>query len=143
MSVEITQIKEKITEIRGKKSEDRGQKTEVGRQIFCFLFSVFCFLSPVFAQEAGYAFSKTDRDPFSPLISKSGVLLIPREVNLGGLVIKGIIYSKESPVAIINDEVVEKGGNIGDYLVLDIEEKRVILKKGDQEFILKLEEDEE
>ena len=100
------------------------------------LIHPFCF------GEGKYAFKLTGRDPFSPLVSKNGVLLIPREVDLGGLVIKGIIYSTNSPLAIINDEVVERGENIGDYLVLEIEEKRVILKKGDQEFILKLEEDE-
>ena len=125
------------------KEQDRRQKLEVRRQIFCFLFSVFCFLPSVSAQETRYAFSKTDRDPFSPLVSKSGVLLIPREVDLGGLAVKGIIYFKESPVAIINDEIVGIGENIGEYFVLEIEEKRVILKKGDQEFILKLEEEGE
>ena len=36
---------------------------------------------------------------------------------------------------------VEKGEKIGDYLVLEIEEKRVVLKKGDKEFVLKLEEE--
>ena len=124
------------------KEQDRRQKPEVRRQIFCFLFSVFCFLSPVFAWESKYAFKPTDRNPFSPLVSKSGVLLIPHEVDLGGLNLRGIIYSEKDPVAIINDEVVEKGDNIGEYLVLEIEKKKVILRKGNQEFILKLEEEE-
>jgi len=131
MSVQITQVKEKIAEIKREKV------------VFLFIFFISCFLSSVSAQETRYAFSKTDRDPFSPLVSKSGVLLIPREVDLGGLAVKGIIYFKESPVAIINDEIVGIGENIGEYLVLEIEEKRVILKKGDQEFILKLEEEGE
>jgi len=95
------------------------------------------------AQESKYAFKPTDRNPFSPLISKNGVLLIPREVDLGGLNLRGIIYSEKDPVAIINGEVVERGDSIGEYLVLEIERKKVILKKGDQEFILKLEEEEE
>jgi len=129
MSVQITQVKEKIAEIKREKV------------VFLFIFFISCFLSSVSAQETRYAFSKTDRDPFSPLVSKSGVLLIPREVDLGGLAVKGIIYFKESPVAIINDEIVGIGENIGEYLVLEIEEKRVILKKGDQEFILKLDEE--
>ena len=133
MSREITQIKEKITEIK-----------KIKFIWILGLWSMVYGLWPgvCFAQETGYAFKASDRDPFSPLISKSGALLIPREVDLGGLVVRGIIYSKESPVAIINDEVVERGQNLGDYLVLEIEEKRVILKKGDQEFILKLEEEE-
>ncbi len=137
MSVQITQIplraqvKEKITE---------GKKEKL---VFLFVFFIFCFLFSVSAQESRYAFKPSDKDPFSPLVSKNGILLIPREVDLGGLVIKGIICSEESPIAIINDKVVGKGENIGDYLVLEIEEKRVILKNGDQEFILKLGEEEE
>jgi len=128
--------------MRGKmKEQDRRQKSEVRRQIFCFLFSVFCFLTSVSAQETGYAFKPTDRNPFSPLISKSGVLLISREIDLGGLNLRGVIYSEKDPVAIINDEVVERGDSISGYLVLEIERKKVILKKGDQEFILKLEEE--
>ena len=99
------------------------------------------FIYPFCFGEDKYTSKLTDRDPFSPLVSKSGVLLIPREMDLGGLTLKGILYSKGSPVAIINDEVVERGENIGDYLVFEIEEKRVILKKDDQEFILKLEEE--
>lgn len=121
---------------------------EIKKEKFILIFGLWSLVFglwsiTVFARETGYAFKPSDRDPFSPLISKSGVLLIPREVGLGGLALKGIIYSKNSPVAIINDEVVERGGGIGDYLVLDIEEKRVILKKGGQEFILNLEEEEE
>jgi len=109
--------------------------------IFFIIFLSLVFVYPFCFGEGKNLFKITDRDPFSPLISKSGVLLIPREIDLGGLAIKGIIYSQDSPVAIINDEVVGRGEKIGDYLVLEIEEKRVILKKDDQEFILKLEEE--
>ncbi len=99
------------------------------------------FIYPFCSGEDKYIPKLIDRDPFSPLVSKSGVLLIPREFGLGGLILKGILYSKGSPMAIINDEIVERGENIGDYLVLEIEEKRVILEKDDQEVILKLEEE--
>ena len=70
------------------------------------------------------------------------MILIARKIDIGGLNIKGIIYSETSSVAIINDEVVGKGDEIGEYFVSEIEEKRVILRKNDQEFILKLEEEE-
>ena len=109
--------------------------------IFFIVFLSLVFVYPFCFGEGNDLFKIIDRDPFSPLISKSGILLIPREIDLGGLAIKGIIYSQDSPVAIINDEVVGRGEKIGDYLVLEIEEKRVILKKDDQEFILKLEEE--
>jgi len=112
--------------------------------LFIYFLSVVCCLLPVVcsAQEAADVFEVSNRDPFSPLVSKNGTILIPREVDLGGLVVKGIIYSKKSPVVIINNEVLSRGENIGDYLVLEIEKERVILTKDNQEFILKLEEDE-
>ena len=124
------------------KAKRKAQSAKRRRQIFCFLFSVFCFLSSVSAQETRYAFNKADRDPFSPLISKSGVILIARKIDIGGLGLKGIIYSETASIAIINDEVVRKGDKIGEYFVSEIEEKRVILRKNDEEFILKLEEEE-
>ena len=91
-------------------------------------------------QEVKYPFGPSDRDPLAPLVSKSGLVLIPREMDFTGLSLKGIIYSKEGAVAIINDEVVREGGSIGDYTVFKIEEKSVILKKGNEGFTLKLEE---
>ena len=82
-----------------------------------------------FSQQYKYSFSEEDREPFSPLISKSGVVLMPREVDFIGLSLKGIIYSDKGAVAIINDEVLRDGDSIGDYTIVQIERKRVILKK--------------
>lgn len=87
-----------------------------------------------------YPFGPSDRDPLSPLISKSGLILIPRELDFTGLSLKGIIYSEEEAVAIINDEVLKEGDSIGEYTVIKIEEKNVVLKKGNEGFTLKLEE---
>ena len=112
------------------------------KMVSLLIFFISCFLPSVFAQKTEYAFSKMDRDPFSPLVGKNGLILIQREIDIGGLNIRGIIYSKDSSVAIINDEVVKKGETIGGYIILKIEEKKVILKKGSEEFILKLEEEE-
>ncbi len=126
----------------------RGYRSKVSiligekKAAFLFGFFAFCFLSSVSAQETRYTFSKKDRDPFSPLVGKNGLILIQRKIDIGGLNIRGIIYSRDSSVAIINDEVVEEGGTIGEYLILGIEEKKVILKKDNKKFILKLEEEE-
>ena len=126
----IMQIEEKIIQIRGEK------------MVFLFIFFVFCSLSFALAQEDRYGFSSADRDPFSPLISKRGTILIAHKIDVGGLNIKGIIYSEVSSVAIINNEVVKEGDKIGEYLVLEIEEKRVTLIKGDEKLILILEGEE-
>lgn len=111
------------------------------KRITLFLFFITaCAAHAHGAQEASYPFSSTDRDPLSPLVSKSGQLLLSRELDETGLHLKGIIYSQGKSVAIINDEVIKEKGIIGAYTVVSIEQKKVILKKGNEEFILKLEE---
>ncbi|MCM8831153.1 MAG: hypothetical protein NC918_03050 [Candidatus Omnitrophica bacterium] len=95
-----------------------------------------------FVINSRYVFTSNNRDPFVPLITKSGQLLIskPTEKNIN-LFLKGIIYStKNDSIAIINDEVVSEKATIGDYVVVSIEKERVILKKDNEEIILKLEE---
>jgi len=93
-----------------------------------------------FSQQQEYPFSEENRDPFSPLINKKGVVLMPREIGFIGLSLKGIIYSDKGAVVIINDEVLREGDSIGDYTIVQIEKKKVILKKNNEGFILKLEE---
>ncbi|MBU1112265.1 MAG: hypothetical protein KKH93_00100 [Candidatus Omnitrophica bacterium] len=117
------------------------------RIILVFLSGVLALPFGVLAQgnlenkkSSTYVFSSSQRDPFSPLVSKNGLILIVREIDIAGMVLGGIIYSQGESVAIVNDEVVKTGGFVGEYKVLSIEEKRVVLEKDGQEFILKLEE---
>ncbi len=104
------------------------------------LFGFLIFIRGSSGQEHKYPFDSSNRDPLDPLISKSGLVLIPQELDFAGLSLKGIIYSQKEAVAIINDEVVKEGDSIGEYTVLKIEEKKVILRKGNEGFTLKLEE---
>ncbi|MFH1876522.1 MAG: hypothetical protein ABH865_06500 [Candidatus Omnitrophota bacterium] len=112
-----------------------------GKRIILIVFLLYAgrVLPAAFAQE-GYAFTSKDRDPFMPLVSKSGQLLLKQEIDATGLRLQGIIYAVGRSVAIINDQVLPEGGAIGDYVISTIEQKQVILKKDSEEFILKLEE---
>ncbi len=103
--------------------------------IFIFVGIIILFFSAV----VNYA--EEERDPFLPLVNKNGLVLIPTEVDVGGLQLGGIIYSEESPVAIINQEVLKREEVIEGYEIMAINEKEVILKKGNDEFILKLEDE--
>jgi len=91
-------------------------------------------------EKTDYIFDHTDRDPFAPLVSRSGIVLIPRKIDVTNMSLGGIIYSEKESIAIINDEVVKTGETIGDYRVVAIEENEVVLEKDDQAFTLKLEE---
>lgn len=108
------------------------------KEIILFICVAVLFLEHV---SLALAWAQQDRDPFSPLVNKSGLILIPREVDIDGLSLGGIIYSESTPVAVINDEVLEEGETIGGYVIVAIEEKSVILKNANQEYVLKLEEE--
>ncbi|MDD3296342.1 MAG: hypothetical protein PHU64_03170 [Candidatus Omnitrophica bacterium] len=113
------------------------------KKIFPLLLAAFLsnFFQNGFSQSSRYAFNDSARDPFEPLVNKAGFILIPKEIDVTGLAVQGIIYSKDLPLAIINGEVVKQGDYIGDYNVVQIEVKRVILKKGNESFTLTLEEE--
>jgi len=97
-------------------------------------------LSVAYPKSDNYPFSKKDRDPFVPLVSKGGLILVPQEINFANLELHGIIYSNGRSLAVINGEVLEVGEQIGEYTVIEISEKEVALRKGKEVFTLKLEE---
>ncbi|MBN3040523.1 MAG: hypothetical protein JW867_05305 [Candidatus Omnitrophica bacterium] len=118
------------------------------RILILLFFYFLSFNLLILAQEqekekavSGYPFDSNNRDPLSPLIDKSGAILIHKEVDLEGLNLKGIIYSNTAPLAIINDEVLSEGQEVGGYIILEISEKEVKLQKGNEGFTLKLEEE--
>ena len=61
-------------------------------------------------------------------------------MDFTGLSLKGIIYSEGKSLAVINDEILGVGDTIGEYTVLEIGEKKVIIKKDNEGFTLNLEE---
>jgi hypothetical protein len=107
-------------------------------RVFIFFYAISFIFSGT-----SLSYSQEPRDPFSPLISKNGLILIPREIDISGLNLRGIIYSPKGSLAIINEEVLRTGDTIGDYSILEINEREVILRKGDgnEGFTLRLEEE--
>ncbi len=60
------------------------------------------------------------------------------------LVLKGVSIGKEKKnYAFINDEIVAEGEKVAGYEVVKVEKKRVLLRKGKEEFYLVLPEEEE
>lgn len=109
------------------------------KRIIFSAWILFIWVTLLFAEEDKYPFNNGSRDPFSPLVSKSGQLLIHKEATQGGLALKGIIYSPRGSLAIISDEVFKKDDKINDYSIMKIGRKKVILKKGKEIIVLKLE----
>ena len=70
-----------------------------------------------------------NRDPF--------VVELDRAASMSELKLQGISYGKDGAgFAFINNEIVKKGGKIGDYEVSEVLKDRVLVKKGSQSFYL-------
>lgn len=104
------------------------------REIFIFLLS-FCLLPFAFCRAQGeFVYdAKSKRDPFIPLVTSEGGLLLEKEENIAGILLEGIIYDKNGlSYAIVNGEVVKAGDKIGDYQILKVEKNKVIFIKEGQ-----------
>ena len=71
------------------------------------------------------------RDPFVPLVNKSGVLIRRTDSTFGfeisQLNLEGILWDEKRPLAIINGKIVGIGDAISKSKVMDIERKKVYL----------------
>lgn len=104
-----------------------------------YLFILGIIFTNLFVYSKNYSYSSEDRNPFYPLIDIYGRILIPKKIDIANLSLEGIIYSKNNPVVVINGEILREGDGIGEFTILKIESKKVILKKADKTHILKLE----
>lgn len=96
--------------------------------LFIFIFYVFSFGEGEFVYDA-----KGKRNPFIPLVTSKGELLLEKEENIAGILLEGIIYDKNGlSYAIVNGEVVKVGDKIGDYQILKVEKNKVIFIKEGQ-----------
>ena len=59
-------------------------------------------------------------------------------MTVKGLILDGIMWDKEKPMAIINGEIVKIGDRIGDNIVVEIKQDSVILSDGTKDFELQI-----
>lgn len=106
-----------------------------------FLIAIVA-LPTAFLLAQGTTFTYNDhgrRDPFWPLISPSGAILIyDANVTFSDMILEGIIYDPQGEkLAIINTKVVKAEDNVGGFFVVKIEPNYVVLSKDGQEFTLR------
>lgn len=109
------------------------------------LFIVFSLSLASLATADNFVYDgKNARDPFWPLVSSEGVLITyDTEFVISDLNLEGIMFStKEQSVAIIDGKVLRVNDKMGDYSIDQIQPDKVILKKADQTFELKLKKGE-
>lgn len=73
------------------------------------------------------------RDPFSAAVMQS------EKVSVHGLSLSGIVWDKDKPSAIINNNICAGGDIVNGYVIRGIKKDKVIFTDGNQEFELKLE----
>jgi len=112
---------------------------ELGLLALCALYFLNLQPNRGICENNKYPFNSEQRDPFSPLITEGGQLLIKKTIGPAGFVLKGIIYSEGGSVAIIGDEVFKENDIINNYKIMKISKKKVLLEKGTDVIILKLE----
>lgn len=86
------------------------------------------------------------RDPFFPLVDKEGNLLpeIRPVSDIVELNLEGILWDdKGESYAIISGVVLRAGDMFGDYKVIKIERKRVVLNRAGEEVTINLSSEEE
>ncbi len=115
---------------------------------YLFIFTLFVLgtgmmLFVCFSDAEETAFSYSDngrRDPFWPLVSPSGAVLVYGEnIDFADMTLEGIIYDPRGErLAIVNGKIVKASDNVGGFAVISVEEERVVLQKDGKEFILQL-----
>jgi type II secretory pathway component PulC len=111
------------------------------RYFFSLIFLLSC-VSICLAQE-GYQYPYSalkERDPFRPLISDNGDILIREKREQGNFLIQGIIYSGQESTVVINNEIYTAGDIIDGYTIKKIEPYEVIFDKDGIESVVQWEE---
>jgi hypothetical protein len=80
------------------------------------------------------------RDPFLSLVSPSGTILnYDNDIEMSDLSLQGVMAGADGQnIAIVNGKVLKINDKIGEFVVDEINPDNILLRKGEQELILKL-----
>ena len=106
---------------------------------------VCCGHCLVFAGDSdGFVYDdKGRRDPFWKLISSTGAIVnYETDLMITDLELQGIMSGAAGNIAMINGKVVRKNDKVGQFVIQDITDDWVLLKKDQQVFKLRLKKEE-
>jgi len=103
------------------------------------------YAQEVFSQEESiFAYQAAGRrDPFAPLVSKDGKLLVTYGVinSIKDVVLQGVLYDENGEsIAILNDMPLKEDETIGSMVLKKIEKDKVVIVSENKEHIIKLKE---
>ncbi len=120
-------------------SRENHNKVKFLLLFFILFFIIIRINSGLFAQE---------RKPRDPFVSLGDKIRLSQEANDIStlpypIVLNGIIWTENLPIAILNNEIVQEGETWRDFKVEKIEKNKVILSRGDSKFEIPLVSGEE
>ncbi|MCX5714442.1 MAG: hypothetical protein NT033_06485 [Candidatus Omnitrophica bacterium] len=134
----------------GLKLVDLGKLKEIpnvvvyGIAAAAVLFIYFIFYPPLIkeikkkSQECKSVESRLQEAHNAIDYSQTRDIVLPRSESPARLVLTGVFLDKESPQAIINDNIVSIGDKVRGSVVKEIKEDRVVLNDGNKDFELRL-----
>lgn len=112
------------------------------RSLFVILLtlSILVILSSfIYSAEQFIYDNKDTRDPFVPLVTQQGKITTGLQSigSVKDIVLEGIVWDpKGGSIVIINQNILKENDYIGDYQITKIQPNRVVLKKGDKEYVV-------
>lgn len=108
-----------------------------------FLVVLFSGVLNVYAENISYD-DKGRRDPMWPLVGASGAIIsYSNDVSYDDILLEGIVSDHNGFIAIINGNIVKKGDILFDnFLIQDVKENAVVIKKDAETFTLILNKEE-
>ena len=85
-----------------------------------------------------------NRDPFWPLVNQNGSIInFETDFTIADLYLEGVMAGTGGKnLAIINGKIVRENDKIGQFSIIHIESESVTLRKGEDEFTLKLKKED-
>lgn len=114
------------------------------RLIILYIFIINLLITPsILSGEEIFNYdSKNKRDPFIPLVTKSGVYTPSLAMNIesvADIFLEGTMVDPQGrSLAIVNGQVIKVGDQIGVFKVIRIEAARMIISDNNREYIINL-----
>lgn len=120
-----------------------GMTGKIVQESLSVIFICF-FFSWIFLEAEGA--SAEERTPFAfpkgvqkgDVLQKKGGTEKTSQESAGGFRVTTILVSGQTKVAAINGVLMKKGDKVGDYKILEIEDKQVTLVRGKEKLVLKI-----
>jgi hypothetical protein len=109
------------------------------KKLFLFILFFSNLASVALGENFIYPFGNADRDPFYPLLTDKGIILIKKATDITALVLQGIMFSNTDASVIIKNEIYHEGDFVDKYKIIKITTSGITITDNTQEYFIKWE----